>query len=82
MILVDIYVPVLDKTYNFRLDETARVEDVTEEIAEVICQREQITLLGSADDLLLSQTSSHHIMAASATLAGSGIGSGDVLTLL
>lgn len=82
MILVDLYLPVLDKTYNFRLDENAHVEDVTEEIAEVICQREQTTLLGNAADLLLYQTSTHHILSASSTLSDSGIASGDRLSLV
>lgn len=82
MILVDIYVPVLDKTYDFSLDETARIEDVTDEVIEVICQHEQCTLQGSAEDLLLCQMERHRILSRSSTLAENGIGSGDMLALL
>lgn len=82
MILVDIYVPVLDKTYDFRLDENARIEDVTEEIAEVICQYEHCELKGDAADLILCQTTRHCILAMDSTLSQSGVGTGDCLSLL
>lgn len=36
MVLVDIYVPSLDKTYDFQLDESASVENLIAEIAEMI----------------------------------------------
>ena len=36
MILVDIYVPSLDKTYDFQVDETVQTEKLIMEIAEMI----------------------------------------------
>ena len=36
MILVDIYVPSLDKTYDFQVDETIQTEKIIMEIAEMI----------------------------------------------
>lgn len=82
MILVDIYVPVLDKTYDFSLDENARVEDVTEEVIEVICQQEKCELLGAPSDLILCQIDRHRILGRDSTLRENGIGAGDCLTLL
>ena len=36
MILVDIYVPSLDKSYDFQVDETVTTEKLIMEIAEMI----------------------------------------------
>ena len=36
MILVDIYVPSLDKTYDFHVDETVQTEKLIMEIVEMI----------------------------------------------
>ena len=36
MILVDIYVPSLDKTYDFQVDETIQTEKLIMEITEMI----------------------------------------------
>ena len=47
MILVDIYVPGANQTYDFNLDENAKIELLLEEIAGMICQKEQSTLEGS-----------------------------------
>ena len=82
MILVDIYLPVLDKTYDFSLDENACVEDVTEEIIEVVCQQEQCELLGSPQDLILCQMERHRILARDSTLSENGICAGDCPALL
>lgn len=53
MILVDIYVPVIDKRYDFQLDENIPVELVIKEIAEMICRKEQCLLLGEPSELML-----------------------------
>lgn len=36
MILVDIYIPVLDKTYDLQVDEEVSIGDLIVEIAEMI----------------------------------------------
>ena len=40
MVIVDIFVPSLDKTYNFMLDESSKVELLMVEIIEMIDNRE------------------------------------------
>lgn len=48
MIIVDVFVPSLDRTYNFMLDEDSTVELLTVEILEMIDNREG--LLSSFDE--------------------------------
>ena len=40
MITVDISVPVIGKTYDFSIDENTSVETITEEIVDLIIQKE------------------------------------------
>lgn len=53
MILVDIFVPSVDKTYDFQLNETISVNMIIEEIAEIISQKEQTKLVGDVCQLQL-----------------------------
>lgn len=46
MILVDVYVPALDRVYNFNLDEDAKIAVLIEEISELICKKEHSELDG------------------------------------
>ena len=39
MILVDIYIPSLDETFDFRIDETAKITNVVQEISEMMCKK-------------------------------------------
>ncbi len=39
MILVDIYIPAIDDTYDFMLDENACVEQIKEEIYEILSKK-------------------------------------------
>ncbi len=39
MILVDVYIPSLDETLDFRIDETAKVTNVVQEISEMMCKK-------------------------------------------
>lgn len=49
MILVDVYVPSLDRTYNFNLDEDSKISVLIEEISELICKKEHSVLDGAKD---------------------------------
>lgn len=42
MVLVDIYVPILGKIYDFQLNEHIPIGSVVDEIAEMIEQKEHI----------------------------------------
>lgn len=82
MIHVEIYLPLLDRKFDFCLEEDGRVEDVTEEIAEVVCRHERCTLAGEQEDLILCKPAQHRILAAGMTLAQCGVQTGDLLALL
>lgn len=82
MIHVEVYLPLLDRKFDFSLEEDGRVEDVMEEIAEVICRHERCTLVGEQEDLILCKPAQHRILAAGMTLAQCGVQTGDLLELL
>ena len=41
MVLVDIYIPAIDDTYDFMLDENACIEQIKEEIYEILSKKMQ-----------------------------------------
>ena len=53
MIIVNIKVPALEKEYNFSVDENAPVQDLVEEIAELIVQKEGVQFSGNMEDMTL-----------------------------
>ena len=55
MIIVDVVIPVTGKTYDFSLDENALVETVTEEIVELIVQKEGYAYPETTEFFLLSE---------------------------
>lgn len=53
MILVDIYIPAIDETYNFELDENVRIEHVIKEVVEMITKKTKSMVASSAGEFLL-----------------------------
>ena len=53
MINVDVYVPALDRIYNFNLDEESAIYVLVEEIAELICQKEHSSLDGEKERFVM-----------------------------
>lgn len=53
MINVDVYVPAMDRVYNFNLDEESRVSVLVEEISELICQKEHSSLDGEKERFIM-----------------------------
>ena len=53
MIVAEIYVPVFDASYDFKLDENVPTGVVIEEIASVICQKEQCEIGGDKTQFML-----------------------------
>lgn len=82
MIMVDVYVPSLGQTYDFSLDETAKVKDITEELADMIGQKEQCDLKGNAAELLLGSDTDRKLFPAGMTLEACGIRNGARLILI
>lgn len=82
MILVDVYVPSVEREYDFRLDQNVPIELLIEELAELISQKERCRLIGQASDMVLCSREKECILPANYTLAQCGIRSGFKLTLV
>ncbi len=53
MVLVDLYVPALDKDYNFSLNENIKIGSLIAEITEMIEQKERTRFVGKMGSLAL-----------------------------
>ncbi|MFR5633998.1 MAG: EsaB/YukD family protein [Monoglobales bacterium] len=82
MILVDIYTPAMNRTYDFNLDEHVTISNLLEEISGMICQKEQCTLKGSQKELFLVSRNRNRILNSDLTLADYQISPGDQLMLV
>lgn len=49
MINVDIFVPAIDRTYNFNLAEDEPITYLIDEITELICKKEHSELAGNKE---------------------------------
>lgn len=82
MIIVDVYVPALDREYDFNLDQSVKVSTIIEEISEMIAHKEHSEIVGSMDRLMLFDRQEGKRIPGSATLASSGIRTGSKLILV
>ena len=82
MILVDIAVPSVDRSYDFNLDENAPITMVLEEVIGMICQKEQCKLIGDKAELLLCKYEGQIILNKEKTLKECGIKNGNRLLLV
>ena len=53
MILVDIFVPSIDKTYDIQLNEGVAIDALIDEISEMIGQKEHSVIKGDVSNLQL-----------------------------
>lgn len=82
MILVDIYIPGLDRSYDCYLDENMEIGILTGQIAELICQKEQIPLKGEERGLTLWKPDGQLRLLGDRTLKETGVQAGDRLFLV
>lgn len=82
MILVDVFVPSIDKTYDFQLNETIVISTVLEELGEMIEQKEHLELIGNIEDLQLCDRQRMMLLPKNRTLAESEIVTGCSLILV
>lgn len=81
MITVDVYVPYLNMSYDFSLDETASAGLVIEEIAALICLKERWPMASSANQLELYDSAHKKALPRTSSLYESDIHSGQRLIL-
>lgn len=82
MILVDIFVTSLDKSYDFQLNENVRVETIIDEISEMVCQKEKMKVVGDASKLMLCDMFKHKVLDKNKTLLESEVLTGSKLVLI
>lgn len=75
MILVDVYVPAVNKTYEFKLEDSLYISDIIEEMSDLFAPQEEI-------DLLLFDAVSQKALSYSSTLRECGVDSGSYLILV
>ena len=82
MIIVDINVFILDKVYDFELNEEVKVREVIEEIVHMVEQKEKTAFTGDIRDMVLVDNFRKDILNPEYTLAQQGIDSGWNLSLV
>jgi len=82
LINVDIYVPSLDRVYNFNLDENSKVSVLIEEISELIYKKEHSSLEGEISRFLMGSIDKKTNFSPSYTLKEYSVKTGDKLILL
>lgn len=82
MVLLDIFVPALDRRYDMSVDETAKVSMIIEEMANVICQKEQCTLEGPLEEMCLADCDKRIFFMPDRCLDVYGVKNGDKLILV
>ncbi len=82
MVLIDVYVPSVDKTYDFQLDENSFVKVIIEEISEMIGQKERTQIAGDIEALTLCDRLNRRILPKNASLRECGVCNGSGLLLV
>ena len=82
MINVDVFIPSLDRSYNFNLDEEAKIRFLIDEIAELLCKKEHVSLSGEKEDLLLGSLDRRMYFNSKYSLREYSIKNGDTLILV
>lgn len=82
MILVDIFVPSVNKIYDFQLNETMPIYMIIEEITEMIGQKERVAIVGDTKEVMLCDRKTHRVLEKNRTLAECNIMTGQSLILV
>ncbi|MBR1629548.1 MAG: glutamyl-tRNA amidotransferase [Lachnospiraceae bacterium] len=82
MVLVDIFVPSVNQSYDFQLNETIPVGTVIEEIAEMVGQKEHCEIVGNVGELVLCDMSTSAVLNNDRSLQDEGVFTGKRLILV
>lgn len=81
MIIIDVYVPVIGKSYDFSLDENTSVETITEDIIDLIIQSEGYSIT-ETEEIRLFSSIKKEMLPPKWTFFECGIDNGDTLLLI
>lgn len=82
MVLVDVYIPSVDETFDFMLDETAGADQIMLEIYEMVAKKMNSSTEEGIDEFLLYHMTTGKLVERGRTLAESGVRDGSRLMLL
>jgi hypothetical protein len=82
MILVEVYVPVLDQTDDFELDESVPVSQIVAELVEMLSKKTKSKIPEMMDEFLLCSLDYNEPLNAKRTLSENGIKDGQTLLLV
>ena len=82
MLMVDIYVPAVDKEYDFTLNADIKIRTIIEEIAEMIAQKEQAAIVGDVECFMLCDGDRNRVLPTNMTLGEFGIKTGSRMILV
>ena len=82
MIMVDVYVPSMDREYDFGLDPDVEISRIIEEISEMIAGKEHSEIVGTPKELMLCDRRDGRILDGNKTLSGCRIQTGSSLILI
>ena len=82
MIMTDVYVPALDRTYNFSLNEDIAIKTVVTELIDMIERKEQSKFVGSRESLQLFDKQNETVLPVDNTLIDLHIMNGAQLILV
>ncbi len=82
MIIVEIYVPYIDKRYEFRLNEDVAISVVVDEVCSIISEKEQRALPGVDKSMVLFHVGRGIALSGEKSLYESNVDTGDKLFLV
>ena len=82
MIMIEVKVPMMGKYYDFQIDENALAGEITVDIADLVCRREQCAPEGDESELMLWELSTRRRLDNGKTAAENGLQTGSRLMLL
>lgn len=82
MIIVDVFVPSLDHTYNLNIDEETKIGILIEEMSELICKKNHSDLSGEIGRFALGSVDKKICFDPKKTLQNYSIKNGEKLILV
>lgn len=82
MLLVEVYAPAYDQSYDMRVEEQAPIRWLIEEMAMLIGQKEKNALAGKIEELCLCSIEQGQLLSPEQCLQDYGVGNGYRLIII
>ena len=81
MIIINVEIPIMGKVYDFQIDENVPLYEAQEEIAEMICRRQQCRMNGQEHRLILWDKKRNLMLRREGTALENGLETGSELLM-